>query len=132
MYLLVCYDFYLGSSLHESVLCSQLIVILLSRLQISVLCISWVWHSLPHVRYSTCLSYVRVQCLCSSSCPGKRRFWPRVSKFTPRSWCTRVFVVRVPALRVGRISSLLRGLRSVWILTWCCSGFDSCFLWLYF
>jgi len=109
MYQLVCYDFYLGTSLHESELCSQLIVILLWRLQRSVFCISWVWHSLPHVRYSICLSYVRVLCLCCSSCSGKRRFWPRVSKFTPRSRCTRGFVVRVPALREGRINSWIGG-----------------------
>ena len=66
-----------------------------------------VWHSLPHVRCSTCLSYVRVLC----SCSGKRRFWPR--------WrCTGGFVVRVPALRERRINSLLRGFRCVGILAW--------------
>jgi hypothetical protein len=112
MQLLVCYSFYLGTSLHESVLCSQLIVILtvikaaekcvvyqLGVAFSSVLCISWVWHSLLHVKYSTCLSYVRVLCLCSISCSGKRWFWPRVSKFTPRSRCTRGLVVLIPVFR---------------------------------
>ena len=91
---------------------------LLSRLHTKVLCISWVCHSPTHVKYSTSLSYVRVLCLCSSSCSGKRRFWPRVSKFAPRSRCTGGLVVRISALREGRINSLLCGFRCVGISTW--------------